>query len=124
MNTSQSPFKALSQQLYIQLAVCALTTALMSALWHQDILLTGLLLATFIGANLLWKRDPNDYIIYVCAFILAPMIDIFNIAAGVWSYGTEPLFLQIPLWLPFGYGIGILGLYKSGRTVAEMVEAW
>ena len=51
------------------------------------------------------------------------MIDIANIYAGVWWYGIESIFLQFPLWLPFGYGLGILGLYKSGRTVALMIEA-
>ena len=104
------------RQLIVQIVILALLTAFMSLFWRNDFLLTTLLIGLFVAANFVWEREPYDFSMYVITLILAPIVDITNIPFGVWWYGTKPVFLGIPFWLPFCYGLVFLLFVKMGVT--------
>ena len=112
-----------TRDLALELSVFLLVTFLMSAFWTNDLLLTALLILLFVTAKTQWQSRKYDLPIYAFGVFLAPLVDISNIPAGVWKYGTPPMFLNIPLWLPFAYGVGLLAVVRLADTTYQRLFA-
>lgn len=74
--------------------------------WRTQFLLT-LVLFVLAALFLLYRRDKKLAVIYFLGFFCGPTTEIVAIYAGAWHY-TQPLFLGIPLWLPFLWGVAAL----------------
>jgi hypothetical protein len=92
----------------------------MSLLWRSNLLLTSAAVLLSLAVYLLSSSD-YDYTFYAVSFLLVPIIDITNIAQGVWVYGSDPILWSIPLWLPFAYAVGLLLVVKIGLSTHRLV---
>ena len=99
------------------LVIYLLDILLFYFLWKNNIVLSLSLL--LISGFLLWKSDSQEKFAYVASFILGPIIDVLLVPTGIWVYGNKTS-LQIPLWLPFAYGIFGLLLMKISKAIAKI----
>ena len=77
----------------------------------------GVLLVGFIGflvmlvgvflVRLLLGFQKSDLVLYVIGGTVGAAVEVIGTALGAWTY-TVPTFLNIPLWLPFAWGITVV----------------
>lgn len=71
--------------------------------WENNLLLTFLILSIYGIRQYFWSAK-GDNIIYISGIILGCTAEFIGTYLGVWTY-SAPLFLNIPLWLPFAWGL-------------------
>jgi len=87
-------------------------------LWENNILL-GIYFFLISVFLLFWNSDSQEKFAYFVSFFLGPIIDIVLVPTGIWKYENQTL-LQIPLWLPFAYGIFGLVLIKISKAAFKI----
>ena len=95
--------RILRKELLLEAVVFALAVTLITTLDKRVIVLTILLILLSVVANRLWHQK-HDIIFYCTGAILGPIVEIICTANGVWRY-EHPTFLNVPLWVPFAWGI-------------------
>lgn len=90
--------------------------------WRTPFLLS-LLLAVIAVFFLIYRRDKKLVAIYIFGFICGPATEIAAIHAGAWQYAS-PIFLGIPLWLPFLWGLAamFIGFAYSAITTRSRLS--
>jgi hypothetical protein len=53
--------------------------------------------------------------------VLGPFAEIISIHFGVWQY-ANPTLLGIPVWLPLGWGFGIVFMKRVAETILKGVR--
>ncbi|WP_135612959.1 hypothetical protein [Methanococcoides sp. AM1] len=86
-----------------ELAIFAIALVLAVMFWQNNILLTSLLIFLYVARQYQWSAK-GDNIIYISGIILGCTAEFIGTHLGVWTY-SAPLFLNIPLWLPFAWGL-------------------
>jgi hypothetical protein len=71
--------------------------------WRNNAAVTGVLIAVYLVRSLLWP-NREDHIVFAAGAILGSTAEIIATRVGIWSY-TLPTFLNIPIWLPFAWGV-------------------
>ena len=69
-----------------------------------------LLLVTAI-VMLLIKRSKKELILYTVIMISGPIAESIAIYFGAWTY-AQPVFIGVPLWLPFVWGNAALYIIR------------
>lgn len=90
--------------------------ALLAALlfWENQIL-CSLLLIILAGVKHKFSPIKRELVLFVLSGMIGSLMESAMIANGVWFY-TQPFFFNLPLWLPFLWGLtGITGItfYKG-----------
>lgn len=97
------------KSLIVILSIIALTVAIMSFLWRDNLFTTAALTFLSVGILMFWNK-LEDVFRYGVAAIGGPTAEAVCIYFGVWAY-SNPTIL-IPIWLPLVWGLtGII----SGR---------
>lgn len=97
-------------------AYSLLSVVLVSVYLYENSLLTSaLLIVSFLPLIFYWK-DYQEVIIVFPLSILAALVEVFCVRAGVWTY-TAPDIMGIPYWLPFGWAHVLYSLYKLSETI-------
>jgi hypothetical protein len=92
------------------LVICLLSifTLLIPSLFGDDLTLSVLLLFIVSLAMLSVDWNIKNIIYYIAIFVSGPLAESIGIHFGAWTY-SHPVFIGIPLWLPFVWGNA--GLY-------------
>lgn len=105
-------------EILLEIVFFTLAVILTIYFWESIGLLTLLLLVLWVIAINLW-HSKKDIVVFVVAAILGPIAEIFIINFGGAWYYSKPLFLGIPLWLPFLWGFSGLLLYRLANTLYD-----
>ncbi|MGM0770105.1 MAG: hypothetical protein ACQESU_00600 [Halobacteriota archaeon] len=92
-----------SKDILRELFIFAVALVLAVMFWQNNILLTSLLVLLYVARQYQWSAK-GDNIIYISGIILGCTAEFIGTYLGVWTY-SAPLFLNIPLWLPFAWGL-------------------
>ena len=97
----------------------ALEFLLLYFLWKNNIAITiaFLIMSVFV---LLLLTNKEEKFLYFTGFILIPIYDLTLVPRGVWSYGNPTLY-NVPVWLPFSYGLATIMIVKIGRAIARLI---
>ncbi|MBP2029629.1 hypothetical protein J2755_000549 [Methanohalophilus levihalophilus] len=79
----------------------ALTVAVI--FWKNNLLLTFLIISIYVIRQYFWSIK-GDNVVFVTGTALGCAAEFIGTFLGVWTY-AEPVFLNIPLWLPFAWGL-------------------
>ena len=93
---------------FLLICFLALATLFTPLLFGQNLFLTIALLTGISLAMLSVDWSYKNFVFYLAIFITGPVAEMTAIYFGAWIY-TDPIFLGIPLWLPFVWGNA--GLY-------------
>ena len=94
--------KQVGKEMLFEAAVFATGCAEMALFYGNNLLLTALVIAT-IAAELAFWRDRRTVAFLITGGIVGPSAEALCVWAGGWRY-ANPTLLDIPLWLPFGWG--------------------
>ncbi|OVE75132.1 hypothetical protein BVX95_00125 [archaeon D22] len=87
--------------------VFLILTVLNIILFHNNNALSTIIMLTLVGIAFRYFHTKEDIVFYFMGAFLGPFLEILCIKYGVWKY-SNPLFLGIPLWLPFLWGFAFL----------------
>jgi hypothetical protein len=83
--------------------------------WRNNAAVTAIFIGVYLARYLLWP-NREDHIIFVAGAVLGSTAEIIAAHAGVWSY-TLPTFLNIPVWLPFAWGLVSVLIVRIAQSV-------
>ncbi len=83
--------------------IFAIALVLAVIYWESNLLLTFLLVSLYGIRQYFWS-EKGDNIVFVTGIALGCAAEFIGTFLGVWSY-AEPFFFNIPLWLPFAWGL-------------------
>lgn len=92
-----------SKDILRELVIFVIALLLAVMFWKNNILLTSLLVLLYVSRQYQWSAK-GDNIIYISGILLGCTAEFIGTSLGVWTY-SAPLFLNIPLWLPFAWGL-------------------
>ncbi|MEL4305473.1 hypothetical protein [Methanococcoides sp. LMO-2] len=95
--------KVVNYDILRELLIFAIALLLAVMFWQNNILLTFLMILVYGARQFKWSAK-GDNIIYVSGIILGCTAEFIGTHLGVWTY-SAPLFMNIPLWLPFAWGL-------------------
>lgn len=99
----------MKKELYKFLLICplALLTLIIPSLFDNSVFIViSLLCVSFLMLIIDWNY--KYLILYLAIFVSGPIAEAIAIYFGVWTY-TNPVFIGVPMWLPFVWGNA--GLY-------------
>ena len=110
-----------TRELCLETAIFAACAAEIALCHGSPLLLTGVLIATgaVLGASF-WRRIPV-IILYLSGAILGPLGETIGVRSGAWQY-SSPMFLGIPLWLPFAWGAMTVLIRAVSDTITKMAN--
>ncbi len=85
------------------LLIFAIAVLLLALLWKQNVLVALALFGLFLLRQVFFRK-PGDMTAYAVGAVLGPLTEIIATRLGTWTYAF-PSFLNIPLWLPFAWGL-------------------
>lgn len=85
--------------------------------WRNTLLATVLVLALFLIRDLFWHKK-NDYGFFITGALLGTATEIICTQFGIWVY-SNPTFLNIPLWLPFAWGLAGLLIVRIAECITK-----
>lgn len=106
-----------TKNLVLDLTIGATCLSIICLLWSNNLLTAFLLLIVCCASLHYWHRK-REMVIFITASIAGPMAEIICIKFGVWSY-ANPTFLDIPLWLPLAWGLGVTLVYRISKRFAH-----
>jgi len=112
--------KAVGQELLLEFILFALTVIFIVAFWSKNWLIAICLIALYIIGNMFWHKK-YDYMYYLAGFVIGPSAEIAATYFGVWTY-ANPTLLNIPIWLPFAWGLAAVMILRIGQTVITVIE--
>ena len=105
--------------IWIGFAVFAAELILFHYFWQNNIVLTISLLAVSVVVLFKYSNKLEKFL-YFTGFFLGPVYDIYLVPTGIWTYGNPVLF-GIPPWLPLGYGLGAVMIFKIGASLKNIL---
>ena len=105
------------QRLALYLSIYALTIILASLLWPRPAALT---LAYVLLSILLLRQwhSRSEVAYFTLAAFLGPLGEFVAVSFGAWEYSLP--WVNIPIWLPFAYGITGLFLNKIASLLLQI----
>ena len=88
-------------------------------LWHKPVAVTLILITLFIVQKNIWEKHPYDNYIFAMALIFATVMEWVSVYYGSWTY-PNPLLLNIPLYIPFAYGLGSFNVFKIYISIQRL----
>ncbi|MGB4223795.1 MAG: hypothetical protein WBJ54_08265 [Syntrophorhabdus sp.] len=85
--------------------------------WTNNILVTAILIASY-GVRYYFWPNKEDHVLYIGGAILGPIAEVIATKVGIWQY-TLPTFLNIPLWLPFAWGLAAVLIIRIALAFAR-----
>lgn len=110
------------KDLLIGFLIISVEIALFYYFWKNNILLTTFLAAISFLVLLKWA-DKKEKLLFFVGFLIGPVYDIILVPAGVWNY-ANPTFLNVPMWLPLAYGLGMVTVVKIWKNLTELYFKW
>jgi hypothetical protein len=107
------------KDIIIGLLLYIFVIVLLYYLWKNNVALSTFLIVISIAVLFKWS-NREEKIVYFASFILGPIIDIILVPKGVWTYGSPTMF-NIPVWLPFTYGVLTVTAIKIGKSIAKLI---
>ena len=105
------------QRLALYLSIYALTIMLASLLWRRPAALT--LAYVLLSILLLWRWHSRSEVAYfTLAAFLGPLGEFVAVSFGAWEYSLP--WVNIPIWLPFAYGLSGLSLHKIASLLLQI----
>ena len=101
------------KNLLAHLAFVLIGVGLISSLWNNSLLLTGIL-AVVWGVVIYYKRSETVYLI--CGALFGALSEIILIYFGIWTY-ANPTILGIPLWLPLVWGAALVVIKNIAKNL-------
>jgi hypothetical protein len=95
------------------MAIFTIALTLAVLFWRNNILLACLLVGLYGIREYFWA-GKGDNIVFVTGVALGCAAELIGTFLGVWTY-TAPLFLNIPLWLPFAWGLVSVIIIRVSR---------
>lgn len=83
--------------------------------WKSNLLLTFMLVSIYGTRQYFWS-EKGDNIIFVTGIALGCAAEFIGTFLGVWTY-AEPFFLNIPLWLPFAWGLVSVIIIRVSHSI-------
>lgn len=106
------------KELVLEIIVFCGGIATISLFYMNNFLLTALLIILWAIGIKFWHKK-HDLYIFVTGAIIGSIAEIFCIHFGAWQY-TNPTFLGIPSWLPFGWGILTMLIKRIAETLVKI----
>lgn len=104
------------KDMFIGLLIFALELVLFNYLWRNNAILSAALGSISALVLLKWAEKEEKFL-YLAGFILGPIYDLMLVPRGIWNYGN-PTILNMPMWLPLAYGLGVILIVKIGKGMA------
>ena len=102
------------------IAVLAMSTAIISLFWRDNVATT--ILIAILSAVALWSwRGSLDIARFSVAFVVGPAMEIVCVYYGAWTY-TNPILL-IPPWLPFTWALIGIVIGRFGDIIEKRRSA-
>ncbi|MBU1111411.1 MAG: hypothetical protein ABIG93_02335 [archaeon] len=112
--------KGVGEELLLESIIFVLTVVFIVSFWNKNWLIALTLLALYIIGNMFWHKK-YDYVYYIAGFVIGPTAEIIAASFGVWTY-ANPSILNIPIWLPFAWGLAAIMILRIAQTVITVVE--
>jgi len=87
-------------------------------LWHKPVAAALILILLFILQRNLYEKHPYDNYIFAMALIFTTIMEWVSVYYGSWTY-PNPILLNIPLYIPFAYGLGSVNMFKIYVTIKK-----
>ena len=110
--------KKIEKELIYEVLLFCIGVLLISFYYTNDLLLTFLLVLVWLIGIIFWHKKHDVYF-FIIGSICGPIGEIVSIHFGAWSY-TNPMFLGIPLWLPFGWGLVTVLIKRIAETFVKI----
>ena len=104
------------KELLFELSLVAIGITLIALLYQNNLLLTIILLLSFLLTLKFWRRE--DILLFFVGAIIGSVSEIIGTNSGVWRY-TNPTFLGIPCWLPLVWGLSVVLIKRIMETLNE-----
>ena len=108
----------LKKELLFEFIIFALGVFFIVIFWKNNILLASLLLILYLSVDRFWHKKHN-HIFFITGSILGPVCEIIATRYNVWIY-SNPTFLNIPLWLPFAWGLSAVLIIRISETFLKI----
>jgi hypothetical protein len=99
------------------LLIFALAVLFVIIFWRNNFLVAFLLLLVYLLRSF-FGYQKDDHVIFVVGALLGSSAEIIATSRGIWTY-TNPTFLNIPIWLPFAWGIGAVLIIRIAQTLTK-----
>lgn len=103
------------KELLLDLAFFVIGIIAMTQLYAHNIVVLLIMVAMWVIGIIFW-HTRHDIIFFVVSAIIGATTEIIVIPFGTWHY-ANPSFLNIPIWLPFAWGIALM----LAKRVAEVI---
>ena len=110
--------KKIRNELLFEALIFTLALFFLVTLWKYNLLLTLLLLALYLVGKRFWHKK-HDHVFYIFGATLGTLAEIIGTHFNVWTY-SNPTFLNIPLWLPFAWGLVVLMMVRIVETFVKI----
>lgn len=108
------------KELALEAAFLAVCVAIVAFLYRADVVSAALILAVCLVALKFWhKREDVSFLLM--GAVLGPSLEMICVHFNAWQY-TQPTFLGIPLWLPFGWGLVALLVRRITETFLKIIS--
>lgn len=91
-------------------------------LWHKPLIATLILITLFIIQKNIWEKHPYDNYIFTMALIFTTVMEWVAVYYGSWTY-PNPILLNVVLYIPFAYGLGILNIFKIHLGIQRLFSS-
>jgi hypothetical protein len=99
------------KEIFIKTFIFVAAVASVSLLYHNNILLTLILLGLFVLV-LRGKLRRYDLLFFFAGAAVCALGEVICVVSGAWTY-NNPSFWQVPLWLPVAWGIVSVSLKRA-----------
>ena len=82
--------------------------------WENNLLATFFVLTIYFFRARFWY-EPGDHIFFSVGGLLGTTTEVIATHVGVWKY-ANPTFLNIPIWLPFGWGFASVLIIRIAQN--------
>jgi len=73
--------------------------------------------AVIILIALIFKREKGDLILFIFGFFIMIVFETFFVSTGVEIFNRHTLLGIMPLWLPFLWGYGFIGIKRGVEII-------
>ncbi|ABE52130.1 Hypothetical protein Mbur_1207 [Methanococcoides burtonii DSM 6242] len=103
----------MKKAIFRDLLIFALALIVAVLFWENNLLLTFLILSIYGIREYFWS-EKGDNIVFVSGVIIGCSAEFIGTYLGVWTYAA-PFFFNIPLWLPFAWGLVSVIIIRVSR---------
>lgn len=108
----------LKREIILEVIFVILGVVAILLFFRNNILMTGIFIFLVLILLKIWNKK-RDFYFYISGAVIGSLLEILAVKVGVWQY-ANPTFLDIPLWLPFGWGLSGVLINRIGHTLSKI----